>query len=213
MSDLPLFPESRFPAEIDTLYYESVARRSGYRWIAGVDEAGRGPLAGPVVAAAVIMPDAITYPGIKDSKQMTEKAREEAFCIIQDTAIAIGVGVVSEKTIDAVNILQASLKAMKKAVMCLTPRPDLCLVDGPYGIPMSIHQKPLIKGDCLSQSISAASIMAKVYRDRIMCAYHEQYPLYGFSDHKGYATHGHQECLKRYGPCPIHRVTFKGVCD
>lgn len=144
---------------------------------------------------------------------MTEKAREEAFCIIQETAIAIGVGVVSEKTIDEINILQASLKAMKKAVMALTPQPHLCLVDGPCGIPMSIPQKCIVKGDALSQSISAASIIAKVYRDRIMCAYHEQFPLYGFSDHKGYATPGHQKSLKRHGPCPIHRVTFKGVCD
>ncbi len=178
-----------------------------------MDEAGRGPLAGPVVAAAVIMPEAVCCPGIKDSKQMTEKEREEAFSLILDTAVTIGIGVVSEKTIDVINILQASLSAMRQAVMYLTPRPDLCLVDGPYGIPMSIPQKPLVKGDCLSQSISAASIVAKVYRDRIMCAYHQQYPLYGFSDHKGYATPRHQESLKKHGPCPIHRVTFKGVCD
>ncbi len=159
------------------------------------------------------MPDAVTYPGIKDSKQMTEKAREEAFCLIQEVAVAVGVGVVSEKTIDRINILQASLRAMKKAVMGLAPKPDICFVDGPFGIPMSIPQKCLIRGDSLCQSISAASIVAKVYRDRIMCAYHEQFPVYGFSDNKGYATAGHQESLKIHGPCPIHRVTFRGVCD
>ena len=178
-----------------------------------MDEAGRGPLAGPVVAAAVIMPEAIIFPGIKDSKQMTEKAREETFSLILEKAISVGVGVVSEKIIDRINILQASLRAMKKAVMCLTPRPDLCLVDGPFGFPTSIHQKCLIRGDSLSQSISAASIIAKVYRDQIMCSYHERFPVYGFSENKGYATPGHQESLKRHGPCPIHRVTFKGVCD
>lgn len=213
MSDLPLFPRSRFPLEVDPLYYESMARNAGYQWIAGVDEAGRGPLAGPVVAAAVIMPEGVTYPGIKDSKQMTEKAREESFCLIQKEALAVGVGVVSEKVIDDINILQASLKAMKKAVFCLTPAPHLCLVDGPHGIPMSLPQKCLVHGDSLSQSISAASIVAKVYRDRLMCAYHEQFPQYGFFENKGYATPRHQASLKRHGPCPIHRTTFRGVCD
>jgi len=213
VSDLPLFPRSRFPLEVDPLYYESMARNAGYQWIAGVDEAGRGPLAGPVVAAAVIMPQGVTYPGIKDSKQMTEKAREKSFCLIHKEAVAVGVGVVSEKVIDDINILQASLRAMKKAISCLTPAPHLCLVDGPHGIPMSLPQKCLIHGDSLSQSISAASIVAKVYRDRLMCAYHEQFPHYGFSENKGYATPRHQASLKRHGPCPIHRTTFSGVCD
>jgi ribonuclease HII len=190
-----------------------MAREAGYRWIAGVDEAGRGPLAGPVVAAAVIMPEGLTYQGIKDSKQMTEKAREEIFCLIQEEALAIGVGVVSERIIDKINILQASLKAMKQAVLCLSPAPHLCLVDGPFGIPMSHPQKCLIHGDSLSQSISAASIVAKVYRDRLMCAYHEQFPQYGFAENKGYATPGHQASLKKHGPCRIHRTTFKGVCN
>jgi len=199
--------------EVDPLYYESTARRSGYQWVAGVDEAGRGPLAGPVVAAAVIMPHGITYPGIKDSKQMTEKAREESFCLIQKEAVAVGVGVVSQKVIDKINILQASLRAMRQAVLCLNPAPHFCFVDGQFPIPMSLPQKCLVHGDSLCQSISAASIVAKVYRDRLMYAYNEQYPLYGFSENKGYATAAHQDSLRRHGPCRIHRKTFKGVCD
>lgn len=213
MSDLPLFPKSLFPRELDTLYYESMARKSGYQWVAGVDEAGRGPLAGPVVAAAVIIPEGATYPGIRDSKQMTPLEREEAFSLILEKAVALSVAVVSHRIVDSINILQASLQAMKRAIMSLTPTPQLCLVDGPTRIPMSIPQRCLIRGDALSHTISAASVVAKVYRDRIMCAYHEQFPVYGFSSHKGYATPEHQASLKRHGPCPIHRVTFKGVCD
>ena len=213
MSDLPLFPNIDSPSEDAPLYYESMAYEAGYRWIAGVDEVGRGPLAGPVVAAAVIMPYGILYPGIRDSKQIPPKAREEALLLILENAVAIGIGVMSHRKVDEINILQASLQAMKQAVRFLSPTPDLCLVDGPFKAPMTIPQRCIIRGDALSQSISAASIVAKVYRDRIMCAYHEQFPAYGFFENKGYATSSHQAALKKHGPCPIHRVTFRGVCD
>jgi ribonuclease HII len=213
VSDLPLFPNSDPSSEGVPLYHESMAFEAGYRWIAGVDEVGRGPLAGPVVAAAVIMPYGVLYPGIRDSKQITQRAREEAFTLILENAVSVGIGVVSHQKIDAINILQASLQAMKKAVLCLSPAPDLCLVDGPFGAPMPIPQKCIIRGDAISQSISAASIVAKVYRDRLMCAYHEQFPVYGFSENKGYGTQRHQMALRKHGPCPIHRVTFRGVCD
>lgn len=166
-----------------------------------------------MVAAAVIMPEGALYPCVRDSKQIPPKEREEAFLLILENAVSIGIGVVSHKKVDEINILQASLLAMKEAVRCLSPAPDLCLVDGPFGAPIATPQKCIIRGDALCQSISAASIVAKVYRDRLMCAYHEQFPLYGFSEHKGYATQGHQRALKKYGPCPIHRVTFRGVCD
>lgn len=187
-------------------------RAEGYRLIAGVDEVGRGPLAGPVVAAAVILPEGTRLPGVRDSKEMTEEARERALSLIQEKAVAVGVGVVSHRTIDRLNILRASLEAMKRAVLALDPRPGICLVDGIHAIPMSISQRCIKKGDRLSQSVSAASIVAKVYRDRLMCAYHDQFPQYGFSEHKGYGTQRHLAALREHGACPIHRLTFKGVC-
>lgn len=206
-----LFPESVFSSDIDVLHYESWARRSGYRMIAGVDEAGRGPLAGPVVAAAVIFTEGDVIDGVTDSKLMTEKAREEAFCRINEKALAIGVGVVSAKAIDKVNILKASLEAMKRAIRCLAPVPDFILVDGTFPVSVPMAQKCLVKGDQLSFSISAASVVAKVYRDRIMRAFHARYPRYGFAENKGYATAAHVTALKAYGFCPIHRLTFRGV--
>ena len=181
--------------------------------IAGVDEAGRGPLAGPVVAAAVIIPVGERLSGIKDSKKLTERARERAFSLINDRAIAISIGVVSPKFIDEFNILKATLRAMKQATLALAPSPEYLLIDGINAVPVSIPQKCLKKGDQLSQSISAASIMAKVYRDRIMHSYHEKYPEYGFSKHKGYGTKHHLAAIERYGPSPIHRLTYKGCTD
>ena len=210
---LPLFPKWKIPEEADPLFYESMARRAGYGLVAGVDEAGRGPLAGPVVAAAVIMPEDIILTGVKDSKQMTEKARDEAFSVINDAAIAIGIGVVSHHFIDRFNILQASLEAMKRAVLSLDALPEYLLVDGIHAIPLPIAQKCLKKGDQISQSISAASVMAKVYRDRIMRSYDNLFPVYGFSKNKGYGTSMHLKALMRHGPTPIHRRTFKGVCN
>lgn len=190
-----------------------MARKAGYSLVAGVDEAGRGPLAGPVVAAAVIIPEGKILSGVKDSKQMTEKARDKAFSVINNEAIAVGIGVVSHQFIDEFNILRASLEAMKRAVLFLDTSPEYLLVDGIHAIPLPLPQKCLKKGDQRSLSIGAASVMAKVYRDRIMRSYDEQFPVYGFSQHKGYGTSRHLEALGQHGPTPIHRRTFRGVCS
>lgn len=188
-----------------------MARKTGYEVIAGVDEAGRGPLAGPVVAGAVIFAGSPDLPGIRDSKQMTARRREEAFAVIQREALATGIGVVSHRYIDEFNILNASLEAMLRAVEALDPRPEFLLVDGIHPVPVPIPQKCLKKGDQICRSISAASILAKVYRDRIMLACHQMYPVYDFDKNKGYGTIRHLAALKAYGPCPIHRLTFKRV--
>lgn len=193
------------------LLYESEARRVGYSLIAGIDEAGRGPLAGPVVAAAVILPENSTLEGVRDSKKMTPRAREEAFSLIEERAISVSVAVVSPREIDHINILQAARKAMKHAVLHLDPQPDFLLVDGTHYVDLPIQQRCIVRGDQQSLSISAASVLAKVYRDRMMCSYHELYPRYGFSSNKGYGTRGHLEAIARYGPCSIHRLTFRGV--
>jgi ribonuclease HII len=208
---LPLFPDFFSPARKDRFFYETLARKAGYGSISGVDEAGRGPLAGPVVAAAVILPEGVFLDGVDDSKRMTEKARTEAFPIICQCALGVGVGVVSGAYIDRFNILRASLEAMKRAVLCMDRRPDFLLIDGVHEVPVGIPQWCLKKGDQISLSISAASVVAKVYRDRIMCAYHEMYPEYGFHQHKGYGTKAHLEAIRRYGPSPCHRLTFRGV--
>lgn len=196
---------------MDTYHFERIARSAGYEAIAGVDEAGRGPLAGPVVAAAVVLPEDGVLAGVQDSKKMTEKAREEAFSVIHEVALGVGIGVVSPAYIDDHNILEASLESMKRAVFCLTPRPDFLLVDGIYAVPVAIPQNCIKKGDRLSLSISAASVIAKVYRDRIMRSHDTRFPQYGFVRHKGYGTAGHRTALQRYGPCPIHRKSFRGV--
>jgi ribonuclease HII len=209
--NLSLFPEDLIQGSFDPLYHESMARRKGYELIAGVDEVGRGPLAGPVVAAAVILPKEISIPGIKDSKKMTIKAREKAFDRINEAAVSIGVGVISHRIIDESNILSASLEAMKQAVLSLEPAPEYILVDGIHKIPLIMPQSCIKKGDQLSLSISAASIIAKVYRDNIMISYHDSYPEYGFNTNKGYGTSLHLEALRQYGPCFIHRLTFRGV--
>jgi ribonuclease HII len=188
-----------------------MARGNGFGLIAGVDEVGRGPLAGPVVAAAVIIPEGITFPGVKDSKKMTEKSREKAFSLINEKALSVSIGVVSHSSIDEQNILNASLEAMKLAVLSLKPSPEYLLVDGTQKIPLLIPQECIKKGDQKSQSISAASVIAKVYRDRIMCSFNNLYPEYGFDQNKGYGTRHHMEAIRQHGPCPIHRVTFRGV--
>jgi len=181
--------------------------------IAGVDEAGRGSLVGPVVAAAVIMEDRylFSYKEIKDSKCLTPSQRERAFEYICSKATSISVGVVSHKFIDEFNILNASLEAMKRAVCGLCIKPDLLLVDGIYKIPISIPQKCIKKGDKINKLISAASIVAKVYRDRIMVAYHNNYPVYNLAKNKGYPTKEHLQVLKKIGPSPIHRLSYKNV--
>jgi len=211
-NNLPLFLECDLPESVDVLYYESMARDAGYPTIAGVDEAGRGPLAGPVVAAAVILPAGMKIDGVRDSKKMTEAAREKSFFQIQEYAIAVSIGVVSHVYIDQFNILKASLEAMRLAVMKLDPKPQFLLVDGNQPVPVTIPHKCVVKGDSLSMSISAASVVAKVYRDRIMRSYHEIFPCYQFVHNKGYATNSHYAALRAHGACPIHRRTFRGVC-
>jgi ribonuclease HII len=209
--NLRLFSEYADPFIRTPFFYEELARKSGYQLIAGLDEAGRGPLAGPVVAAAVIFSGSPDLPGIRDSKQMTAKNREEAFAFIQSEALATGIGVVSSRYIDDFNILNASLEAMSRAVKALDPRPEFLFIDGIHAIPIPITQKCLKKGDQICRSISAASILAKVYRDRIMRAWHRMYPVYDFDHNKGYGTARHLAALKEYGPCPIHRLTFRRV--
>jgi len=195
------------------LAFEKRAMLSGYKMIAGVDEAGRGPLAGPVVSAAVILPENFDVPGINDSKKLSEKKREMLFPMIQKHAIAFGIGLADHEEIDQINILQASLLSMKRAVEALGVAPDYLLIDGKFIIDCTIDQRSVIKGDTLSLSIAAASILAKVTRDRIMADCDLQYPEYGFHRHKGYPTKAHKEAILTHGPCPIHRKSFKGVKD
>ncbi len=209
--NLSLFPPGFEPGEDHTLFHEMMATKAGYRLVAGLDEAGRGPLAGPVVAAAVILPRNVELPGVRDSKKMSAEARETAFELILKQARAVAIAVVPEDYIDQFNILRASLEAMKRAARALVPQPSFLLVDGINAVPLALPQKCLKKGDQRSLSISAASVMAKVYRDRIMKCCHLQFPAYGFDQHKGYGTRRHLEALNRYGPCPFHRLTFKGV--
>ncbi|MFO8091192.1 MAG: ribonuclease HII [Desulfatiglandaceae bacterium] len=206
-----LFGEAGRICSPGPFYFESSVRESGYRLIAGIDEAGRGPLAGPVVAAAVILPEGEMLPGVTDSKQMSAAARKDAFEIITERAVSLAVGVVSHRFIDKNNILRATLEAMRRATAALDPGPDFLLVDGINKVPVPIRQLCIKKGDRRSMSISAASVIAKVYRDRIMEAYHRQFPDYGFDAHKGYGTALHMKALRRLGPCIVHRTSFKGV--
>lgn len=196
---------------IDMLLHESQAKRHGYRCVAGIDEAGRGPLAGPVVAAAVILPEGLILPGVNDSKQLTHLQREELFDTIRREAVSVGVGFGDHDLVDSINILQATLSAMRDAVSQLSPQPDFLLIDGISAVPMNIAQRTVKKGDSLSISIAAASIIAKVTRDRLMVEYDAQYPGYGFADHKGYAAASHMAAIASLGPSPIHRKTFRGV--
>ncbi len=197
---------------VDMRFHERDARRKGFCRVCGIDEAGRGPLAGPVVAAAVILPKSVRLPGINDSKKLSPDQREAFFEKINARALAVGIGLVSNTEIDRINILQATFLAMRQAVEQLAVAPDFLLIDGPYKLPLLIDQKGIPHGDALSVSIAAASIIAKVHRDRLMCRLHEEFPLYGFDSHKGYGTARHYEALRNFGPCSVHRVTFKGVC-
>ncbi len=194
---------------MDWLYYERELWRSGFCHVAGVDEAGRGPLAGPVVAAAVVFrPDAPPIDGINDSKQLSASRREELFKTIIASATSIGVGSASPEEIDRFNILQATYLAMARAIALLIPPPDQLLIDG-RGMPRSgVPGRALVKGDCLSMSIAAASIIAKVTRDQIMVNYDALHPAYGFAGHKGYPTEGHIKAIRQHGLCPIHRRSF-----
>ena len=183
----------------------------GYRFIAGIDEAGRGPLAGPVVASAVILPPDISIDGVDDSKKLSSEKREILFKIIKEKALSVGIGIISSKVIDEINILEATREAMLNAVENLKITPDLIIIDGITPIKSSIKQLTIMKGDSLSQSIAAASIIAKVTRDRLMLDYDAKYPTYLFAKHKGYGTAEHLERIKEFGPCEIHRNSFKGV--
>ena len=194
----------------DLWVFEQAQRDKGYAKIAGVDEAGRGPLAGPVVSAAVILPPDFDAP-VDDSKKLTPKQRERLFDRIYAEAESVGVGIVDAGDIDRVNILQASRLSMAMAVSKLDPSPDFLLIDGKHDIPAEQPQMPIVKGDARSISIAAASIVAKVSRDRIMRQYHEQFPQFGFDRHKGYPTKAHREAIAMHGPCSIHRQTFRGV--
>ena len=178
------------------------------RCICGVDEAGRGPLAGPVYAAAVILPRGLVIEGLNDSKKLTEKRREALYDVIVAQALAYGIGSADEKEIDEINILQATFLAMRRAIFQLSVRPDLALIDGNRESDFGVPAETVIGGDGRSASIAAASILAKVTRDRVMLEYASQYPQYGFDVHKGYGTRRHYEALREYGPCPIHRQSF-----
>ena len=180
----------------------------GLRLICGVDEAGRGPLAGPVCAAAVILPEHLQIPGLNDSKKLTDKKRRELFPVIQQQAIAYGIGLASEAEIDEINILQATFLAMRRALEQLTVRPEIALIDGNRETDFGLPVKTVVKGDSLSANIAAASVLAKVTRDNIMVELAQQYPEYGFEIHKGYGTKAHYEALRTYGPSPIHRRSF-----
>lgn len=191
--------------------YELEARNAGIKLIAGIDEAGRGPLAGPVVAAAVILDIDANIEGINDSKLLSSKQRDKLFSKIHQNALSIGLSIVEPETIDRINILQATRLAMTKAVTNLALKPGLLLIDGPITLDINTRQIPIIKGDRLSISISAASIIAKVTRDDIMKSFHNMYPEYGFYKNKGYGTKEHVAALKKYGPCKIHRKSFAGI--
>jgi ribonuclease HII len=191
------------------LLYEEEAYQNGYRYVAGLDEAGRGPLAGPVVAAACILPKGMLIPHVNDSKKLTPKVRERLYeRLTTDPTILYGVGVIESDEIDRVNIYQATILAMWQAVRRLTVSPDCLLVDGMRLPDPPVPCVKIIKGDQLSQSIAAASIIAKETRDRLMRAYHLKWPHYGFDQHKGYGTAQHLQALDHHGPCPIHRYSF-----
>lgn len=191
--------------------FEQEARRCGYRRIAGIDEAGRGPLAGPVVAAAVILPVRCRLTGVDDSKQLSETEREQWYAAILEKAVGVGIGSADAGEIDSLNILEATRLAMQRAVENLAPSPDYLLTDAITLPAIKIPLRPLIRGDALSLSIAAASIIAKVTRDHLMAAYHETFPQYNFLSHKGYGTVEHLQRLARYGPCAIHRWTYAPV--
>lgn len=211
-SALPLAPD-RLP---DTFALERHLASQGYARVAGVDEAGRGPLAGPVVAACVVLPPACDFAVFQDSKKLTARRRQTLFDILAANGSVIGVGMAGPEEIEQLNILQASLLAMSRAMDACVPHhggppPDFLLVDGKFQVPAPVEQWTLIKGESKSASIAAASIIAKVTRDRIMAEAHVRFPQYGFARHQGYPTQSHREAIQRHGPCVLHRRTFRGV--
>ena len=190
------------------LEYERALYAKGYEFICGIDEAGRGPLCGPVVAAAVILKKDDHIEGVNDSKKLSEKKRESLFETIKERAVAWSVGIVDEETIDNINILESTRLAMKKAVEGLKQKPEYALVDAEKKVPIDVPYSPIIKGDALSESIAAASIIAKVTRDHMIIELDKEYPEYGFAKNKGYGTKEHTEAIKKYGLCKAHRKSF-----
>lgn len=195
-------------SEVNLWAIEDACLEEGFQVICGVDEAGRGPLAGPVCAAAVILPPHIEIPGLNDSKKLTDKRRRELYPIIKEQAIAYGIGFASHEEIDQINILQATYLAMERALAQLTVKPDLALIDGNRAKDFGLPVKTVVHGDSLSASIAAASVLAKVTRDDLMLQQDALYPQYSFAIHKGYGTKAHYEALRIHGPSPVHRMTF-----
>lgn len=202
----------------DTFSIERALYRRGMHCVAGVDEAGRGPLAGPVVAACVVLPqDCVSHP-FRDSKKLTRRQREQLFALLHSNGARIGIGLADPREIEELNILQASLLAMQRAVHACAGNeghvePDYLLVDGTFQVPSAVQQRTLVKGESKSASIAAASIIAKVTRDRLMAEAHCRYPQYGFHRHQGYPTREHRDAIRMHGPCPLHRRTFRGVAE
>lgn len=193
-------------------FYENQLKAKGYLRIAGIDEAGRGPLAGPVVAAACVLPENTFFAFLNDSKQLSEEKREKLFSAIANhPEVIYGIGMVDVETIDRINILQATFLAMQKAVEAMSHVPDYLLIDGNQRPSFSIPSEAVVQGDALSVSIAGASILAKVTRDRIMEGYDRDYPEYGFKQHKGYGTALHRKAIEQFGPCPIHRKSFEPI--
>ena len=199
--------------ETDWHKFENEAKAEGFSVVCGVDEAGRGPLAGPVCAAAVILPDGLIIDGLNDSKKLTEKKREALYDVIKEKAVAYSIAMADEKEIDEINILQATFLAMKRAVEGLDVKPDFVLVDGNRDPKLGVPTRTVIKGDALSASIAAASVLAKVTRDRLCIELDKEYPLYGIAKHKGYPTAAHMKAVRAYGPSPAHRRTFLKFLD
>lgn len=193
---------------MDWLEFEKEAIAKGYKAVCGVDEAGRGPLAGPVCAAAVILPEGVIIDGVNDSKKLSEKKREALFDVIREQSLAYSIAYATVNEIEEINILNATMLAMKRAVEGLSVKADYAMIDGNRLPELDIDSECIVKGDAKSMSIACASILAKVSRDRLLYKYAEEYPMYGFDKHKGYGTAAHREAILKYGPCPYHRKSF-----
>lgn len=193
---------------MDWLEFEKEALAKGYKSVCGVDEAGRGPLAGPVCAAAVILPEGMIIDGVNDSKKLSEKKRESLFDVIREQALSYSIAYATVDEIEEINILNATMLAMRRAIDGLEIKADYAMIDGNKIPPIDIDAECIVKGDAKSMSIACASILAKVSRDRLLYKYAEEYPMYGFDKHKGYGTKVHREAILKYGPCPYHRKSF-----
>lgn len=193
---------------MDWLEFEKEALAKGYKSVCGVDEAGRGPLAGPVCASAVILPEGVIIEGVNDSKKLSEKKRESLFDVIREQALSYSIAYATVDEIEEINILNATMLAMRRAIDGLDIKADYAMIDGNKIPPIDIDAECIVKGDAKSMSIACASILAKVSRDRLLYKYAEEYPMYGFDKHKGYGTKVHREAILKYGPCPYHRKSF-----